>query len=108
MDISPMEFAFRQWQAQKMASPSLKQDWTTIAENHPLVQLWWYQMINSDPQLRDVNMIDYMKQGIKNKDYDYQKAIENGIVPSFQPEHGQYRWGDLGKGKNNKNLSNLF
>jgi len=42
------------------------------------------------------------RQGI----YDYQKALENSELPSWQKEHGQMRWSDIGKMKNHPNLDN--
>ena len=32
--------------------------------------------------------------------YDYRKAYKAGAEPSYQPEHKQYRWPDLGKDEN--------
>lgn len=31
--------------------------------------------------------------------YDYRKAYKKGLFPTFQEEHQQYRWPDIGKGK---------
>ena len=31
--------------------------------------------------------------------YDYRKVYKKGLFPTFQPEHQQYRWPDIGKSK---------
>ena len=34
--------------------------------------------------------------------YDYRKAYRRQLFPSWQPEHLQYRWSDIGKSKDYK------
>ena len=81
-------------------------DWGTKAILTPSVNLWWKQMIQQSPELANTNMVQFMKLQQKQGIYDYQKAIEKGLYPTYQEEHGQFRWDDLGKGKKNPNLDN--
>lgn len=77
-------------------------DWKSIAQNDPRVQKWWSAM----PESKNTSIIDFMLRQKQQRIYDYQKALESGIVPAYQPEHGEYRWDDMGKGVNNPNLQN--
>jgi len=44
--------------------------------------------------------------------YDYREAYKRGLSPSWQPEHQQYRWSDIGKTKDYResqwNLDNIM
>lgn len=40
--------------------------------------------------------------------YDYRKAYKMGLAPTWQPEHQDFRWSDIGKSPNyqeNKNFN---
>jgi len=37
-----------------------------------------------------------------NPMYDYRKVYQLGLHPMYQPEHGEYRWPDVGKKKGYK------
>ena len=81
-----------------------KEPWQFTALSNPNVQLWWQQMQMMGEKNKDI--IDFMRKQKEQGVYDYQKALENNTVPSYQTEHNQYRWSDVGKLENNPNLDN--
>ena len=66
--------------------------WEVIAETNPQIQKWWSQL----PESSTMDIVDFMKT---SKDYNYKLAIEKGLFPTYQPEHKQLRWSDIGKEK---------
>ena len=80
--------------------------WQFTALSNPDVQLWWQQLQQMEPRLRGADILEFMRKQKEEGVYDYQKSLESGITPSYQKEHGQYRWSDVGKLENNPNLDN--
>ncbi len=87
---------------------SLTEPWQFTALSNPYVQLWWQQLQMQEPRLSRMDILDFMNQQKIQGIYDYQKALEQGDVPSYQKVHGEFRWSDIGKLKNNPNLENKF
>ena len=79
--------------------------WQFTALSNPDVRMWWQEM-QRYPEFRNANVLDFMRKQKESGIYDYQKALESGLTPSFQSEHNQYRWNDMGKMANNTNLNN--
>lgn len=64
--------------------------WESTARTNSNVQRWWEGM----PESSTRDIVDFMK---RDKTYNYKSAIDRGLFPTYQPEHKQYRWSDIGK-----------
>jgi hypothetical protein len=74
-----------------------------IIRKDPAIQAWWKRL----PESKTMDIIDFVNLQKKQQIYDYWKAVQNLQLPSYQKEHDQYRWSDIGKMSNNPNLNNL-
>ena len=67
-----------------------KAGWTPVQE--AVFRKWyakWAERLKLNPDPDD-----------PQHNYDYREAYIRGIEPTWQEEHGQYRWSDIGKSEN--------
>ena len=78
--------------------------WEDKARADKNIQAWYKEMQTNHPEEKG-DVIDFMKSTPKDV-YDYEAMVREGVTPSYQEEHKQYRWKDKGKGKSHPNLDN--
>ncbi len=64
-----------------------KMTWSDSDEN--TYRFWLYQWSKNTGVPYDPN----------DPEYDYRKIYQLGLSPTWQPEHKEYRWPDIGKSK---------
>jgi len=66
--------------------------WAKSSMNDQAILEWWKGMVKKDPRLAQVPMLDFIAlRGIGQ--YDYPKAIDAGVRPKPQADHGgDRRW----------------
>lgn len=81
---------------------------STMEDKDVAISKWWAERVSEEPYLKNVKMEDFMAKQKAQGIYDYDKALKAGTQPSYQPEHKQYRWSDIGKGKNHPTIKDPF
>lgn len=94
---------------QKLEAEVLRQagidTWKDKARKDPNVKAWFDEQKKVHSDIKETDPAEYMNNTPKDN-YDYEKAINAGVSPKFEKKHNQYRWDDIGKGKNHPNLDN--
>jgi len=73
------------------------QDWLTIAETDPAIQMWWSSLQAAHPDIRGVPLRDYLLHeqdlfaGGEGVGYDTKSAIEHGLRPQMVDDY-TYHW----------------
>ena len=71
----------------------IDRSWETIARTNPNIQTWWLSI----PEHLEWDIVAFMIYSVRQGIYNYPYAIRLGRFPTYQLEHDEYRWSDVGK-----------
>jgi hypothetical protein len=82
-----------------LTKPFMKKEvnWLGVAKNDPSINMWFSGLQAAYPDLRNVALEDFLKQGIQEfssgagSGYDYKSAIEMGHRPKITEDY-TYHW----------------